>query len=65
MYLVFAISAGLMIALALTNNGSANDSHMEVAELILIKGATPEYKDCWQCYHPKFYHTPSMNTGCS
>jgi len=56
MYFVLAISAGVMITLATVNDGSANDNHLEVSYLILSKGKTPDYIDCWQCYHPKFYH---------
>ena len=55
-YFILAISAALMITLAIVNDGSANDIHLEVSELIITKGKTPEYTDCWQCYHPKFYH---------
>ncbi|MFK8005599.1 MAG: phospholipid carrier-dependent glycosyltransferase [Saprospiraceae bacterium] len=55
-YFIFAISTTLMITLAIVNDGSANDVHLEVSELIITKGKTPEYTDCWQCYHPKLYH---------
>lgn len=56
MYLIFAISAGIIITLAVLNDGSANDNHIEVAELILSKKRAPVYDECWQCYHPKLYH---------
>ncbi len=55
-YFILAVSAALIITLAIVNDGSANDIHLEVSELIIAKGKTPEYTDCWQCYHPKFYH---------
>jgi len=55
-YLVLAISAALMITLAIVNDGSANDDHLEVSYLILAKGKILAHTDCWQCYHPKLYH---------
>ena len=55
-FIILAISAGLMLTLASVNDGSSNDNHLEVSQLIIVKGHTPEYTDCWQCYHPKFYH---------
>lgn len=56
MYFTFVIAAALMTTLAIVNDGSANDVHLEVSQLILEKGKSPEHTDCWQCYHPKFYH---------
>lgn len=55
-YFVLIISAALMLSLAIVNDGSANDNHLEVSYLILAKEKSPEHTDCWQCYHPKLYH---------
>ena len=50
------LSSSIMLTLAFFNNGAANDDHIEVAELIYNHKKNPEPQDCWQCYHPKFYH---------
>ena len=44
------------MTLSFVNDGSANDDHIEVAELIFHQGKSPAPQDCWQCYQPKFYH---------
>jgi len=44
------------MTLAIVNDGAANDDHIEVAEMIFHHKKLPAPKDCWQCYHPKFYH---------
>ncbi len=53
---VFFISSILILALAFTNNGSANDNHFEVGDIIYKTGKIPQPNSCWQCYHPKLYH---------
>jgi hypothetical protein len=53
---VFVLAVGLRLGLALVNNGSANDDHLEVSRIILTTGSIPEPEDCWQCYHPKLFH---------
>ncbi len=54
--IIFFISVCLMVILAFANNGSANDDHFTVMELISQFGVLPESEQCWQCYHPKLYH---------
>ena len=54
--IIWLISASLMLALALYNNGAANDNHRQVAEMIVAENYIPKPTDCWQCYHPKLYH---------
>lgn len=54
--IIFFISVCLMVILAFANNGSANDDHFTVMEIISQFGILPESEQCWQCYHPKLYH---------
>jgi hypothetical protein len=53
---VFVLAVGLRLVLALVNNGSANDDHLEVSRIIYSTGSIPEPQDCWQCYQPKLFH---------
>ncbi len=46
MFIVFTISAGLMLTLAIVNNGSSNDNHLVLSQLIIAKGQSPKYTDC-------------------
>lgn len=50
-------SSALILSLASKNCGAANDDHLELIELIYT--GTPSLKSdaCWQCYHPKLYHS--------
>lgn len=54
--LVLWLAVVLRLGLAVFNNGSANDDHLEVSRMIYATGSIPEPQDCWQCYHPKLYH---------
>ncbi len=56
LYSVFTISISFRIALAVVNNGYANDDHLKVSKLILETGKIPQPKDCWECNQQKFYH---------
>lgn len=52
---LLVLAAILRIMLAYYNDGSANDIHLEVAEIMQRTGTIPKPGDCWQCYHPKLY----------
>ncbi len=56
LYLIFTISLSLRLVLAIVNDGSANDDHLEVSRLIFDNNKIPKPQDCRQCYHPKLYH---------
>ena len=47
--IILSVGALLRLALAIYNDGSANDIHLEVAELILRLGHLAAPMDCWQC----------------
>jgi hypothetical protein len=53
---IFFLSAGLMVLLAVANNGYATDDHFTVIEIIAQFKKQPVSTQCWQCYHPKLYH---------
>jgi len=57
LFFIWLLSSSLMMTLAFVNNGGANDDHIEVAELIFNQKKNPAPQDCWQCYHPKLYHS--------
>jgi len=54
--IILGLSWLLILALAVVNNGYANDDHFTVIELIARFGILPKSTQCWQCYHPKLYH---------
>lgn len=56
LFFIFTVSVSLRLVLAIVNNGSANDDHLEVSRLIFENDKIPEPQDCRQCYHPKLYH---------
>lgn len=54
--IIFLLAISFRLVLAFVNDGSSNDDHGEVANLITRHGKLPDPKACWQCYHPKLYH---------
>ena len=37
-------------------NTEANDTHLEVIQIIMNTGELPVVDECWQCYHVKAFH---------
>lgn len=57
-FLYFAIlifAAALRISFAVVNR-EANDYHLYVTRLIMLEKRLPEFQDCGECSHPKFFH---------
>jgi len=52
---LFILAIFLRLALVIINR-EANDTHWDVAMVILEAGSLPSKADCWECFQPKLYH---------
>lgn len=54
--LIVLIIGVLLRAVLVWVNSEANDTHLQVSEIIAYEGRIPLVEEAWQSYHPKLYH---------
>lgn len=54
-FALFILAILLRLVLVIINR-DANDTHWDVAMVILEAGSLPTKADCWECFQPKLYH---------
>jgi hypothetical protein len=54
-FAVLVLAIFLRLALVIINR-DANDTHWDVAMVIIEAGSLPTKSDCWECFQPKLYH---------